>query len=51
MLICSNKMIGECNMPLLLGCTYSSGCATIFVMIMMFDIEGMNTKVVANFII
>jgi hypothetical protein len=44
MLICSNKMIGECIMPLLLGCMYSSGSATIFMMIMVFSIDEMNTK-------
>jgi hypothetical protein len=47
-LICSNKMIGECNIPLLLGCMYSFGYAIIFMMQMMFSMNVVNTKVVAN---
>jgi hypothetical protein len=49
MLICSNKMKGECNIPLLLGCMYSFGYAIIFMMQMMFSMNLVNTKVVANF--
>jgi hypothetical protein len=51
MLICSNKIIGECNRPLLLECMYSFGCALSFVMQILFFVNMVNTKVVVNFMI
>jgi hypothetical protein len=44
-------MIGECNMPLLLGCMYNFGYAIIFMMQIMFSMNVVNTKVVDNLLI